>query len=99
MMSNYITKYFNDKGVFSWVHLDDLIAISDDQNLLSTVLKEVLFKLTQSNILINRNKSVLIPVQEIEFLGAKWSKDRITRLPKVDQQINHQFYNSLQKVQ
>ena len=87
MMSNYIVKHFTDKGLFSWVHLDDLIVISDDPTLLQSALNEVLFKLMQSNILINHKKSVLIPTQEIEFLGAKWNKDRITRLPKVEHQI------------
>ena len=42
MMSNYIVKHFTDKGLFSWVHLDDLIAISDDPTLLKSILNEII---------------------------------------------------------
>ena len=44
-------------------------------------------KLQKSNILINKKKSSLIPKHSIEFLGADWAKDGITRVTKVDYQI------------
>ena len=87
ILTNYITKYFSDRKVFSWVHLDDLIAVSDDQNLLKEILNEVLMKLQKSNILINKKKSSLTPKHSIEFLGANWAKEGITRVTKVDYQI------------
>ena len=87
ILTNYITKYFSDRKVFSWVHLDDLIAVSDDKNLLKEILNEVLMKLQRSNILINKKKSSLTPKNSIEFLGANWAKEGITRVSKVDYQI------------
>ena len=42
ILTNYITKYFSDRKVLNWVHLDDLIAVSDDQHLLKEILNEVL---------------------------------------------------------
>jgi hypothetical protein len=99
LVTNYISKYFVENGCFSWVHLDDLIAISDDEFLLITVLRTVLEKLKKSNILINEKKSSLIPTKQIEVLGALWSKKQIERLPKVDLQINNilQFITNTRK--
>jgi hypothetical protein len=99
LVTNYISKYFVENGCFSWVHLDDLIAISDDEFLLITVLRTVLEKLKKSNFLINEKKSSLIPSKQIEFLGALWSKKQIERLPKVDLQINNilQFITNTRK--
>ena len=89
LVTNYNSKYFTQNDCFSWVHLDDLIAISDDKPRLITVLRTVLEKLKKSNILINEKKSSLIPLKQIEFLGALWSKQQIERLPKVDLQMNN----------
>jgi hypothetical protein len=99
LVTNYISKYFNENGCFSWVHLDDLIAISDDKPLLIAVLRTVLEKLKKSKILINTSKSSLIPSKQIEFLGALWKATKIERLPKVDEQINNilNFINNTRK--
>jgi len=99
LVTNYISKYFTQHGCFSWVHLDDLIAISDDEPLLIAVLRTVLGKLKKSNILINTSKSSLVPSKQIEFLGALWKDKQIERLPKVDERINNilQFINNTRK--
>jgi hypothetical protein len=99
LVTNYISKYFVQNSCFSWVHLDDLIAISDDEFLLVTVLRTVLEKLKKSNILINISKSSLIPSKQIEFLGALWKATKIERLPKVDEQISNilHFINNTRK--
>jgi hypothetical protein len=42
ILANYISLQFRQKGMFAWMHLDDLIVAHDDMVLLKVVLKDVL---------------------------------------------------------
>ena len=78
---NAITKYVRNKyhHIYTWGHLDDLIVAHHDASLLSSIASELhyLFKLVKWEI--NYKKSVLIPTQEITFLGASWSPLNVQR--------------------
>jgi hypothetical protein len=88
LVTNYISAYSNKHNIFSWVYLDDLIAICDKKHHLESILNIVLSKLEKSQILINKEKSSLIPSKQIEFLEANWTQNKITRLAKVDRQLD-----------
>jgi hypothetical protein len=88
LLANYISLQFRQKGMFAWMHLDDLIVAHDDLILLKTVLKDVLNRLDRSGIQINQEKSQLEPTTSIEFLGTVWTKEHITRKTEIDVMIN-----------
>jgi hypothetical protein len=70
-------------GVQMVIYLDDLILINHDRTLLLTQTKSTVWLLERLGFVINWEKSVIYPVQEIEFLGFKLNApDMLVSLPE-----------------
>ena len=61
IMANYIAAAFRQYGIYSWVHIDDLIAAHDDQALLGVATRDIVARLTRSQIKLNPYKSIIVP--------------------------------------
>ena len=79
MMSVPIAAMFRQFGIYSWIHVDDLIAAHEDRYFLFVVTMYVKHLLGESGILLNLPKSSLLPSTKVEFLGAVWNQAGITR--------------------
>ena len=88
MMGNPIAAMFRKFGLYSWIHVDDLIAAHEDRYYLFVVCAYVTDLLRKSGVRVNREKSVLIPRTSLEFLGAIWSQNAIERAPHITKTIN-----------
>ena len=85
---NAICKYIREHFTpYTWGHLDDLIIAHRDPEFLLTIANHMSYLFKLINWVVNPEKSVLVPVRQIIFLGAIWGKTGITRLPEVTESL------------
>ena len=99
MIANYIADEFRKFGIYSWIHVDDLIGGHCDKYLLTFITEYITFKLMKCGIRINNEKSQLIPTPQIEFLGSLWTQTNVRRLKTVSktmQLILHQILHTVE---
>ena len=86
----YVTKLFRpviaqlqQEGISVAIYLDDLIICGKTKSECARATARVLELLTQLGVVINEEKSVLIPSQQIEYLGFEIdSRNMVVRVPK-----------------
>ena len=80
---NSIVKYLKNNNVlnveYAWGHLDDLLVAHHDPVALNILTKHMLYLFNLVKWVVNKEKSILTPTQNITFLGATWLKDRVVR--------------------
>ena len=77
-----VVSFFRKKGVRMVVYLDDMLFFHQDRIALSKQLEFVSLVLTNLGFVINTEKSIISPTQQLEFLGMNLnSVDLVISLP------------------
>lgn len=76
LLTNWIASFLREKGIRTIVYLDDFLFAHQDQVHLHNQLKYVVQVFNHLGWEINWKKSLLIPSQEIEYLGLIWNTEQ-----------------------
>lgn len=83
---NSIVKYLKTNTIlpveYAWGHLDDLLVAHEDPVALEALAQHMLYLFNLVKWVVNIEKSVLKPTQNVIFLGARWLSDRVVRTTK-----------------
>lgn len=78
-----VAKYLRQRGCKVVIYLDDILIVGRDFNECYRWVKMTKKALLSLGFVINKEKSILTPTQEIEYLGYKFNSNRMTLgLPK-----------------
>lgn len=74
MFTNAITKWAKSQGITLAIgHIDDILLADNCKEKLNRITAQIINKLITAKWHINYTKSILIPTNNIEFLGANWN--------------------------
>lgn len=83
MLLNCVLRFVHKHTKFTYGHLDDVLIAHRDQQTLQVLVDVLRAKLKHAGWVLNTSKSILKPVKELKFLGAKWDSFGIIRDNKV----------------
>jgi hypothetical protein len=76
-------KLWRKKGILCFIYLDDILIINTTPQGVEKDLSFMLESLNQSGMVINKEKSILIPCQKVDHLGFSLNlKDGVLEVPK-----------------
>jgi len=62
-------KKWRKQGIFNWIYLDDILLLGNSPQAVQKHLQVMLQDLSAAGMVVNQNKSQLIPTQQVEHLG------------------------------
>uniref|UniRef100_A0A8D8YZ93 Polyprotein P3 n=1 Tax=Cacopsylla melanoneura TaxID=428564 RepID=A0A8D8YZ93_9HEMI len=71
-LSNWVASIMRKNGIRTLVYLDDFLLAAQDPSLLQMQIDWTLNLLAHLGWVVNREKSILIPTQKIDYLGISW---------------------------
>ncbi|KAL1454597.1 hypothetical protein WDU94_010815 [Cyamophila willieti] len=83
-LSNWVVSILRKNGIRTLVYLDDFLFAAQDPLLLQMQIDWTLNLLAHLGWVVNREKSVLIPTQKIDYLGISWD----TQLHRISLPLN-----------
>lgn len=82
-LSNWIAEILRARGIRVVVFLDDYLLVNQDRSILRDQVTETVTLLRNLGWHINHPKSILVPVQQIEYLGLIWDTHKnVVKLPE-----------------
>jgi hypothetical protein len=84
-----IISYLKQLTPYCYGYMDDILIANQSKSFLKSIVERLLHKLTKAKWKINAAKSILSPQQSIEFLGAIWGKNGVTRSEKATKVVDN----------
>ncbi|CAF0892387.1 unnamed protein product [Brachionus calyciflorus] len=90
-MLNAILRYIRKFTPFTWGHIDDIIIGHYDTDFLTSIINDVIRKLTKVGWMYNQVKSVIVPTTNLKFLGCFWTPEFVFRSVEVTHRMKQAF--------
>ena len=78
-----VMDWIRSKGLACWCHIDDILITGDNRGYLEAIGAKVVERLEHADWKISKEKSVLRPVEQVEYLGVYVSQEGIAQTPKI----------------
>ncbi|CAF1080166.1 unnamed protein product [Brachionus calyciflorus] len=90
-MLNAILRYIRKFTPFTWGHIDDIIIGHYDIDFLTSIINDVIKKLTKVGWMYNQAKSVITPTTNLKFLGCFLTPEFVFRSLEVTHRMKQAF--------
>ena len=78
-----VLDWIRSKGLACWCHIDDILISGDNRGYLESIGAKVLERFKLADWTVSLEKSVLRPVEQVEYLGVMVSEKGIAQTPKI----------------